>query len=293
MTQARARIGVDRSLEGRFRWQLSGLLHEETGRLSRPVQTESLLRPDVVRADFKRGYLQYDTSSMLVADTPLRAGLLDEFVRLPDVSDEEILQFAQRRGVLSVMVFRRPGKYVEKFNDWRKWARRARATLDVAASLNLEKAAQESAWMLLDGWWLDVWAQIATKRTDVSQSEARLGAERCQLEDVINRWFVEAELRPYYSDSARGIVFTNVGGVDEGSLTTMGVLAVQLALAASRNRSLAVCSSCGVPYTAARRRAVTQRNYCKKCGIRAAWRDAQADKRAGRNRPRKRAVRGG
>ena len=290
MTSKRAPIGPSRQAD----YELGGLTEEESGRLARPVSTESLLRPDVVRADFRRGNLSYDTSSTLVSDV-ITTGLLDEFVRLLDAPDEKILEFAQARGVLSVRAFRKPRVYRERFAEWRLWSRCARATLDIAAALNRDDLAPERAWLELDGWWLDVWRKIAGERRNVSSAQALLDAERLQLQDVINRWFREAELRPYYSGAAGRIVFTNIAGLDEGSLSTLGAVAVQVALAASGAQSLAVCSACGIPYARKGRRAsIGLRNYCPTCKKSGKhWRDAQRDKRAGKSKPRKKRQQGG
>ena len=197
MTSRRAQIGSGQ----RFHWQLGGLTDEESGRLARPFSTESLLRPNVVGADFKSGSLGYDTSSTLVSDV-IAPGLLDGFVRLADASDEEILRFAQRRGVLSVRAFWQQGVYFERFAVWRRWSGIARATLDIAAALNRDELGSERAWRELDGWWLDVWRKIASERKDVSPAQAVLDAEHRQLQDVIQPLAEGGRVAPVLLDDA-------------------------------------------------------------------------------------------
>ena len=104
-----------------------------------------------------------------------------------------------------------------------------------------------------------------------------------QLSDVLNDWLARTDVRPRFSWGHRGISFMNFfGTVHDDSLTTLGAVAVQLALAVSGAHSLAVCSACGRPYTRTGRRPQRgRRNYCPDCGIRTAWRDSKVDQQAG------------
>ncbi len=267
--------------------ELGGIPDLRTERLAQPLRTRGLLRPDYVEEDLGRACLRYD-SAVLYSDT-IHQGLLDEFVQLSDASDDEIVTFAARRGVLSVRALHEPGVYEEPYRTWQRWARRASATLRVAASLNQDSLADQADWDVLRGWWVEEWERLIDPRGKSSL----LVLQSQWLEDVMSQWFVRAELRPFYSQQEREVGFTNVTGFYEGELTTLGVIALQLATAASREKFLAICSHCKLPYSAKRRPAIGRRNYCSRCGINAAWSDAQADKRAGLSKPRKKKPKSG
>ena len=265
----------------RHHLERGGVPDQDTGRLAQPVRTHGLVRPDRVKADPERRCLWYDSNWLVEGGIP--AELLDQFVPLSDASGKKIVQFAKKYGVLLLQRSMDLEVHKETFRAWRQWARRARATLSVAASLNRDALVDQADWDVLRGWWVDEWDRLPAERDKTSL----LLIQSRWLEDVIGRWFDEAGVRPFYSHQQREIGFTNMSGVDEGKLTTLGVIALQLATAASREKFLAICSSCKVPYSAKRRPAIGRRNYCSQCGHRAACRDAQADKRAGLSKPRK------
>ena len=60
----------------------------------------------------------------------------------------------------------------------------------------------------------------------------------------------------------------------------LGAVAIQLALAVGRARFIATCSSCRTTYLRDRQAPRGRANYCQRCGLQAAWRDAQARRRA-------------
>jgi hypothetical protein len=262
----------------RVSFELAGLTNEQ-GRLGESIQTDAVVRPDWARisVDPARQVLVYSTRAPLLSDRQ-RPEALDQFIRLESADAAQVLRFAQRFGVLSVNAIREEGWYEEELETWRELARRARATLDVAASIRNSEKATEDNWLALRPWYYD-WR----KRVKSPTPERRRIAERQQLSDVLNAWLRLAEVRPSFSWQT-GMNFTNLEGVDEGSITLLGVLALQLVRAVAQGK-IATCSGCGATYRRKGREAPKGRaNYCPKCGIKAAWRDAQARRRSGQTR---------
>lgn len=159
-------------------------------------------------------------------------------------------------------------------DTWRDFAARARATLDLAACIQRGEATSPEDWERLRPWWFDGWAILVKQKRQ---------AERNQLADVLNAWLRLAEVRPRFSwpRTSSTIVFTNIEGVDEGQLTMLGAVALQIVRAVGRARSIETCSGCGDTYLRQRQAPAGRANYCPKCGLKSAWRDAQARRRAG------------
>jgi hypothetical protein len=65
-----------------------------------------------------------------------------------------------------------------------------------------------------------------------------------------------------------------------GSPALLGALALQIMLAMTRSAGIAVCSGCGKLFPPSRRPNPNRNAYCKGCGIKAAWREAQTRRRA-------------
>ena len=254
----------------RVSFDLAGLTNEQ-GMLGNRIPTDAVVRPDSasIAVDLHRAVLVYDTSGALVSDRQ-RPEALDHFVRLENAEGADVLRFAQRFGVLSLNAIRDGGRYEEAIETWRELATRARATLDVAASIQKGEHPREEDWDTLAPWYY-VWRTRAKGAT----APRRRAAEKQQLADVLNAWLRLAEVRPSFSWQA-GINFTNLEGVDEGSISLLGVLALQMVRAVAQARKIATCSGCGATYLRKREAPKGRANYCPRCGIKAAWRDAQA-----------------
>lgn len=255
------------------------------GRIGRHVETFGILRPDPARIwlDGERPGIVYDTGAPLLGDIQ-KPELLDSFVRLHDATPEQVLHFAQTFGTLSLRALGDGGLHREALKDWHALAARARATLDVAACLQRGEATSTEDWETLRPWWFEGW------RTMVDDSQA----ERNQLQDVINAWLRRTDVRPWFSltDNAAEILFTNVDQSNLGELSMLGAVAIQLALAVGRARFIATCSSCATTYLRERQATRGRANYCQRCGLQAAWRDAQSRRRASVLKPSGRRKRG-
>lgn len=208
-------------------------------------------------------------------------GLLDQFVQLSDVSDERILAYARRWGLLilceqhhlpighnqplrfaapmsaagaSCNLQRRASdySYLEATEDWRHFARQARALISIAARLHGRQLGAAADWALV------------YERTgrEGPPGQGILEAERFALTLVVNEWLVLGSVRPqFHWDSGR----TTMPAITLGGGGLFGALAVQLMLAVSMTDGLALCSACGAPFVPTRRPRPDERHYCPTC----------------------------
>jgi hypothetical protein len=255
-------------------------------RIGRHVDTFMVVRPDRVWLNDTKLALLYDTQAPTVLDTP-KANALDAFIGLAGASAEDICAFAQRFGVLDVDALSTPGIYAERLETWRRWIGDGQAILSSAASLQQHEPTSADAWQRIETLAGEsAFSTIATFeefRSDLPAKTRRVLGERLVLSDVLNGLLQRTGVRPCFSwlSGSGGILLTNLFGFfDEGSLTLSGYLTVQLVLACAGADAIAVCSGCGIPYMRRWHSVKGRRNYCSKCGLRAAWRDS---KRARRN----------
>ena len=268
--------------------QLAGMTIGDSGsRVGRKINTEGLLKPAVVDFDREARQLAYNTDSPLtvnLAGPP--PGLLDEFVGLYEASDEAIWRFAQRFGVLSVAPFREHGTYTEPIAEWRYRISQARAVLAIAAALHQGHFGWPEDWRAADSATLEAWTNLFKRQGSLNRSK-RLSAERMALRDLVNHWIVVYDVRPSFTWNINGIGFSNLHPtVDDAFVTLSGALALQLALACSRADSIAICASCRRPYARRWHSPSGRRNFCSRCGLKAAWRESKRAIRAHAKRGR-------
>jgi len=137
--------------------------------------------------------------------------------------------------------------YWEPVAAWRKLSSEARGILDLAANVHMNE---------LDG-----------------KHGTTLDDQRGYLANRVNGWLSSGEVRPYLEGRGR-VLRVSIGGEN-----MFGALATQLLAAVTRTRALALCSSCGKPYSPRRRAARGRRGFCSRCGLKAAWREAQRNLR--------------
>ena len=212
-------------------------------------------------------------------------GLLTEFVQLDEAPAERILEYARRHGRLGLCKHGDPshrlrpegcgadvctsgtGKTAvrEALQWWRNLAGHARALLNVAAQLSKGRVDDIS---------------LGRLNPQLFFSASRLKVARRHPESFVaygmELWLRVFQVGPRVSYSPRRKRFEiRIGGHPP----LLGALALQLMLTITRSAGIAICSSCGKPFPPSRRPNSNRNAYCKKCGIRAAWREAQARRR--------------
>jgi hypothetical protein len=204
-------------------------------------------------------------------------GVLDEFIRLCDSTERDIVAFAKTWGVLELchhnLPFRHeswivlPPKYPwdasmklslpqptrqrgmggvctpngsEPVESWRFFSRQAKAMLQIAASLQLEKRGPDAAW--------------SNVLIDPLRPTAGLESQRRCLGEAVNVWLNLGDIQPVIDIENQGLRW---GGTD-----LFGELAVQLALACFCSEGKAFCSVCGREFTPKKRLQPGSVHYC-------------------------------
>jgi hypothetical protein len=146
---------------------------------------------------------------------------------------------------------------VEPLYEWRRYARRARGLLNVAAALHVGRVAAVEDWQAALAGWREPGRPKGL--STVPWWKRSVGADGRVVDMVIDLWLFLGNVRPRFSwtDSGSQLALGGDGLV--------GALALQLMLAISRTDGLAMCSSCGVPYIPFKRPTAARRRYCSKC----------------------------
>lgn len=208
--------------------------------------------------------------------------LLAHFLELVDASDERILAYASRYGRLGLcehgglqhaasdfpecLQRGRNGRFVEPAERWRENAARARAVLNAIAQFSKSGKVSDQTLIMLDPRLADS-AGALRKARKVGWSF---------IEGWVGIWLGASRMRPriiYDRRSKRFHVRLR------GRPGLPSALALQLMTLAAQSKGIAICSSCALPFQPKRRPSPTRESYCPKCGIKAAWRDAQRRRR--------------
>jgi hypothetical protein len=268
-------------------------LGDDDGRVDRPAAVPTWSAAPVVELDgewllfrypvrtLKPGRRGFEYRKIQATD-----GLLTEFVSLDEGQPERILDYARRYGRLGLC----------KHGDLSHRLRVEGCPADVCTTNSDQTAVHESL-----QWWsnlagharalLNVTAQLSKGRVDdinlgrlnpqLFFSASHLRAARRHPASFVaygvELWLRFSQVRPRVSYNPRRKRFEiRIAGHPP----LLGALALQLVLTITRSAGIAICSSCGKPFPPSRRPNLNRNAYCEKCGIRAAWREAQARRRA-------------
>ena len=272
-----------------MRWQLAGLPDATTGELHRPLPQGAWLLPQKI--GLTGGGLAWQMSSPRYRSSG--PSLLREFSRLAGATDEEILRFAGRWGVLELCEHYLPATHSwgeagpppsketlcrprtfewegtswcwEPLDGWRIWAETARAILNTAAALRLNAKPDEE-----DAEWLhrghpDFFESVLPQLREMGFIDSSIKAGVwMHLASTVNSWLTLARTRP------RIFMEKNYWKIELTSTGLLGAIGIQLLFAVAAGEGFAVCSACGKPYRRTRRPQSGRRNFCPRCGRKAA-----------------------
>jgi hypothetical protein len=209
--------------------------------------------------------------------------ILTRFIELCAAPNEKILAYARRYGRLGLcehgelrhlaedfpecIQTGRGGQFVESVERWRGHAAHARALLNAIAQYSKSGTVSDQT--------------LTALNPNLGRSRAWLRQVRNAPWSSIGAWtqmWVRAfRVRPelLFDRREKRFRIRLRGRPGLGSL-----LALQLMTLAGRSKGIAICSSCAVPFPPKRKPTAARASYCAKCGIRAAWRDAQRRRRA-------------
>lgn len=280
--------------------ELAGVLGE-AGNFDRPYQGRQFRAPVVLGND--EGLLLWRWEDKATSQ-PLRPeahgfGLLCEFMNLADAPVETVLAFARKWGVLEICQHGLPCThnldYADKFlgrwcfplsyNEykyfyepiqfWHFYAGQMRALLNIAVRLKQGVPGLIENWKVIQATGL-----MQKSEVEVLGEELFAAIYGRTVEDdrkfvlkLLDRWLSMGDVRPnlVWDDEHCSVSFDN---------TLFGMLVMQLMLEICSSGGIAFCHGCGKSYAPkVRRPKVGQRNYCRDCGKKAAWRDAKAAER--------------
>ena len=280
-------------------------LTEPDGRLARRTQpTSSWTTPSEISLNKGRIYYERGTPNRRKVLGP--ADVLDNLVRLrPTASDKAVTMFARKWGIVALCA--EHGLPLAHSRYFGLGTNETICTLlgggraltcpstgtgssrNVAIQFSISRRVSTGVFQVIRRTGLAInpaVAQVSDVTIDprnwkpISYTKtARIDDERENLAELLDHWLELTGVRIRFEWDAASPTF----GMVPGGLA--GAIVMSLVFAVARSGGLAVCASCGRPYTPTRRPVEGQRSYCpdndcKKASVR----DAQRDMRARRQR---------
>ena len=119
---------------------------------------------------------------------------------------------------------------------------------------------------------------------DENPAHFGLASARTSLQILMRRLVEICRIRPRFFWNRQTSSWQIDLDTDGNANNIPALIVIELMITIADKDGFAICSSCHKSYIPDRKRDPTRRNYCPKCGIKAAWRDAA---RAKRERDRK------
>ena len=150
----------------------------------------------------------------------------------------------------------------ENLSAWHKFAVFAKSLLNIAANLQQGSYGKDKDWQNLHSIGFIGWSHVKEKKKE-SYRENLLEFEQKLIADAVNSLLVIGNLRPEIRWQNNQIITVFKSASSYGSLSAN--LALQIMLAVGKQKGLAICSTCGVPYTPNRKPASNRRRFCSQC----------------------------
>jgi hypothetical protein len=263
-------------------------LGDEEGRIDRLSAVPAWSAPAGVELDGQSLLFYYPVrtrahGSRALQFRRIRAGasLLTEFLKLDRAPAERILAYARQHGPLGFCQHGDPSHCLlprgcspeictiatgrpavrEDIQWWRSLAGHARALLNLAAQLSKTRVNDLA---------------LAQLNPELLFSAVRLRAARRDPAPFVvygvELWLRYFQVRPRTTYNSRG---KRIEVKISGFPPLPGALAMQIMLVVAGSRGIAICSGCGGLFSPPRRPNPNRNAYCGRCGVRAAWREAQ------------------
>jgi hypothetical protein len=266
--------------------QLAGM------KLDRPMKTGAVWAEQVVEV-VGAEWLVYEIGGHKKQKGAGR-GLLRLFLEACDSSDG-VVRFCKKWGVLRLCEHglpfmhgcklelfdsRRPNARRESIIAVRKFGSALNSLLRVGAELSQERWGTKEDWInadvIISG--PEFPAPSILNPAKLAEMELQkqylITSGRLFLQTLMRRLIQICSIRPRFFWNNT----TTSWQIDldtEGALSNIPALVVlELMITIADKEGFAICSSCHVSYVPLRRPDPTRRNYCSKCGKKAAWRDA-------------------
>ncbi len=274
-------------------WDFAGMTHDNGRLLADRLPAGTLVVPSWIELDEGQERLLWSWHRTYPPYTQVRpdSRVLEGFVKLADAPAEKVLDYARRFGVLGICEHGVPASHNrgpfppqlgpqtacrplgyfdfldrdrseglaaracwEPVEVWWRFARQARAMLDIAAHLHQDQRPRAESWRTL--WASSLgWTEGEPEPWKDWDSEDA----RRELADPLNMWLALGVAPPLLRWEGSGPPAVLLGG------GLFGTLAVQLMSAVTRTRGLSLCSECGDPYPPERQPRAGEKNYCQEC----------------------------
>ncbi len=190
--------------------------------------------------------------------------LLDDFIKLDGAAPEEILAFAQERGVLyycpehwqiDCPSWGCPSRNSEPLWVWYGLVKKVRALLKIAGAIRQDLPGDEQDW-------LDIFRDVGLQFTEQPAGRPPAADISWEKQNLVY------EVSDLLELASVGIKLTWEGertNVNLAGKGLLGALSVQLAFAVGATAGVSVCTGCGRPYLPNRKPAIGRRNYCDQC----------------------------
>jgi DNA-directed RNA polymerase subunit RPC12/RpoP len=199
--------------------------------------------------------------------------LLENFFKLADASDEMVLQFAQRWGLLNLcqhgFPFDHAGPHLrcpvlwcstgEPVSAWKDRAKEFLALARIANRLLNSQCGHEKDWAAVYARKTD--ADAVTGWTGSRIPPRRIDIQRELVAQIANEWLMAGNVGTAVLWRSRD----KRPSIRMGGNGLFGALALQLSLALGDFNMTAVCTHCGKQYPIKRRPKSGQRNFCPEC----------------------------
>jgi hypothetical protein len=268
-------------------------------KIDKPVQSGFSMVPKNIWIDGPG--LLWDGTDFIY--TPPGSGMLSRFVELCTASDDEILSYAKKWGVLGLCEHGLPAShnkhpggaqkwrvlgvaqqgivscmpvaltiggmiYFDSISQWRLWSRKAKAIWNIGQQTNGGRTGLSEDWNAI-GLWPD---HALPWEPGIDSARLTLGRE-------ISRWIDMGQVRPHFEWSQKNNQW-EISIRAHGFPNLFGLLANALMLAVSDKDGYSVCSNCHSWYIPGRQPSANRRNYCTREDCKkAAWRDSQRQRR--------------
>ncbi|MGD0580185.1 MAG: hypothetical protein ABSC08_14790 [Bryobacteraceae bacterium] len=268
-------------------WDLAGIRPE------RPIGGSTVWAPAPL--DCRDGNLSYRVGQ--AQRRPVDQSLLSGFLRLAEASDDAVLRFSKKWGILGLCKHGLPWKHsdacirtipsfpghlwAEKTEHWRTLAAAFKCLINISAELSQGRTGAIDDWRFverrLSGPDFPAWDAHELHNTLSGENMSRM-----MLMTLVRRliWIADVTVQLGWNWASR----TWEISFDSNGVNLLALLTLQLLLTMTKKGGFAICRSCHQSYIPRRKPDPTRRNYCRKCGIKAAWRDAARDGRERRRR---------
>jgi hypothetical protein len=273
-------------------WQLANI------DLKRPVRSGSLIVPKEIELDTRRSMLVW---SYVKGERLVPAGdsqILEKFITLSTASDEAILAYAKKWGVLGLCeehglpyTHNQPSLdgrggcfwhsadesgrfFMEPLDEWRRYSRAAHALIQIAAAIALGKPGPEEAWLIF---FPQFNGSLQLTGSPEKVAKPWLIDSRFHFQRLIDGWIKAGDVGPHFHWN-KNTKQWQIDLTGRGCPNLFGLLSIQLMLAVAQKDGFAICSACHKSYIPEKQPPANRRRYCQNCrknGV--SRRDAQRD----------------